>query len=345
MDEAAAVEAAKIAELAQKAATKSVLDNIDKQRKAELAALDERKRATQKHYDDILRIIDESERGRERQSIEAEAAKYRSATSEQGRKRLAELTEQLRKMDVEDNRRALQDERDDKLSALDQQKRDIDAWYADLKTAADMFNGDMITMYQLTEDERFKAFTTTNEAIKSEMLRFQSEMSTLMSSSTAAPSGYAASTIAQMQANAKAWFTADAAGRQRLADENKRLGGSIGATLDSGTGKWFGADGLSLFHTGRDGASGRTFSAGDRLMPNELAAILREDEYVFTPGQIRSLIDGVGGRSGTNVTIERIVGVEMNDTTLEDEIDVRAIGRVGVDMAAEMARNNFTGGA
>ncbi|QNK54568.1 phage tail tape measure protein [Paenibacillus sp. PAMC21692] len=347
-DEASAKALADDAEKAAKATTKSVLDNIDAQRKAELAALDERKKAVQKYYDDILRIIDESERGRERQSIEAEAAKYRNATSEQGKKRYAELQEQLRKMDVEDNRRALQDERDDKLAALDQQKHDIDAWYGDLKTAAESFNGDMITLYQLTEDERLKAFVSTNAEIKAEMLRFQTEMAAITAKQSAAASvtdPLKASTIAQMKANAAAWHTATPEVKALLSADNQRLGTSIGANYDGSSGKWFGSDGASLFHTGRDGLTGRTFNAGNMLMPDEITAILRRDEYVFTPGQLRSLIDGAGSGGGTNVTIERIVGVEMNDTTLEDEIDVRAIGRVGVDMATEMARNNFTGGA
>ncbi|MFF2887852.1 hypothetical protein, partial [Paenibacillus sp. NPDC057967] len=100
-------------------------------------------------------------------------------------------------------------------------------------------------------------------------------------------------------------------------------------------------DGAPLFHTG--GIVGqRSFSAGDMLMPDEITAILRQGEVVLTPQQIAGI---VGGRSGgTTVNIEKLVGVEMNDTTLEDEIDVRAIGRTGVDMATEMARNQFMGG-
>ncbi|MHA7962882.1 phage tail tape measure protein [Paenibacillus sp. CAU 1782] len=351
-DERAAKEAADTAEKAAKASTKSFLDNIEKQRKAELSALDKRKADTKKHYDDILKIIDNAERGRERKSIVDEMEKYRFATSEKGRKRFEELQEQLRKMDVEDNKDALKQERDDKLAALDQQKADIDAWYNDLKSAAESFNGDMISLYQLTEDERLKAFIETNAEIKAEMTRFQAEMATITGQQVAAAAvvdPYQAAIAAQMKANSAAWKTYQSEGNTAamagVAAENKRLGAEIGGTYDSRTGRWFGADGLPLFHTGRDGLTGRTFNAGDMLMPDEVAAILRRDEYVFTPGQLRSLIDGAGRSGGTTVNIERIVGVEMNDTTLEDEIDVRAIGRVGVDMAAEMARNNYTGGA
>jgi len=347
MDEQTAIEAAKNIEAAQKETTKASHDAISKQRDAELAALDERKRATQKYYDDLLRIINESERGRERKAIEEEATKYRNATSEKGKKRYAELMEELRKMDVEDSKQALQDERDAKLAAYDEQKRDIDAWYNDLKAAADAFNGNMIALYQLTEDKRLAAFVSTNSAIKAEMQRFMSEMEALNNASIAANSvvdPFTASTSVQMEANAKAWHTADAAGKERLATENLKLGASIGATKDSATGKWYGADGTQLFHEGRNGVTGGTFSAGDMLMPDEITAILRDNEYVFTPGQLRSLLDGVGGRGGGNTYIEKVVGMEVNDAVIEDEIDMRALGRTGADMAAEMARNNYTGG-
>lgn len=324
----------------QKEYVKESLKAIEAQKKAELAALDEKKRATQKYYDDLLRQIDDGERGRERADIEAEAEKYRYATSERGKKHYAELLEQLRKMDVEDTKRALEDERDAKLDALDEQKADIESWYDDIKAAADNFNGDMIRMYELTEDARFKAFTTTNQKIIAEMAKFQSEMASLQSS--AASVGNSA-VIAQMSANAKAWKSADAATRAFLEAENQRLGASIGATYDSGKGTWKGADGAPLFHTGGIVGQGN-FSDGTRLMPDEITAILRRDEYVFTPGQLQSLLDARGGGAGTVVHVAKMVGVEIGEATMEDEIDLRAYERTGGDLVAGIIRNQFTGG-
>jgi len=322
----------------QKEYVKESLKAIEAQKKAELAALDEKKKATQKYYDDLLRNIDDGERNKERAEIEAEAEKYRYATSERGQKYYAELLEQLRKMDVEDTKRAIEDERDAKLDGLDEQKADIESWYSDIKAAADAFNGDMIRLYELTDDARLQSFVTTNAAIKAEMARFQSEMASLAAS---APSGNSG-TIAQMQANSKAWHTADAAGKAKLAAENQALGQSLGASYSNG--KWS-LDGTPLFHSGRDGATGRTFSVSDRLMPDELTAILRDDEYVFTPGQLQSLLDTKSGaNTGTVVNVEKVVGLEIGEATMEDEIDMRALGRTGNDLAADIVRNKFTRG-
>jgi hypothetical protein len=323
----------------------TVIKSIEAQKKAELKALDERRKAINDFYDEQADKVDDGERQRERADLVAEIAKYQAATSEKGRRQLADLQEKLRKMDIDDQRRALEDERDEKLAALDEQKADIESWYDELKTLLDDYNGDFIKIYQQTEDERFKAFTSTNAAILAELETFKSEYESIMSGVGA---GTTASVVAQMAANAKAWHTADAAGRTRLADENKSLGASIGARYDGSSGKWFGVDGLPMFHTGRDGATGRTFSAGDMLMPDEIASILRRDEYVFTPGQLRSLINGASsGVSGGNTFIERQVIMEVNDPTFEDSIDARALGRTAADTAAaELRRAGYqaTGG-
>lgn len=336
--------AAQDADKRAKDSATAVIKAIDAQKKAELKALDERRKAIRDFYDDQAEMIDDGERQRERADLVTEIAKYQAATSEKGRRHLADLQEKLRKMDIDDQRRALEDERGEKLAALDEQKADIEAWYDELKTLLDDYNGDFIKIYQQTEDERFKAFTSTNAAILAELETFKSDYESIMSGVGA---GTTASVVAQMAANAKAWHTADAAGRARLADENKSLGASIGARYDGSSGKWFGMDGLPMFHTGRDGVTGRTFSAGNVLMPDEIASILRRDEYVFTPGQLRSLIDGAGGVSGGNTYIDRQVIMEVNDPTFEDAIDARALGRTAADTAAaELRRAGYqaTGG-
>lgn len=325
-----------------------VIKAIDKQKKAELDAIDERRKAIREMYEEQADLIDDGERLRERADLVSEIARYQAATSEQGRRHLAELRERLRKMDLDDQRRALDDERDEKLAALDEQQSDIESWYEETRALLDEYNGDFIKIYQQTEDERYKAFTTTNESILAELERFKTEYESVMSG---IGSGKTASVVAQMAANAKAWHDAKVAGdttaMATAANDNKALGASIGATYNSGLGRWFGEGGTPLFHTGRDGDTGRTFNAGDILMPDEITAILRRDEYVFTPGQLRSLIDGAGGRGGGDVYhIERVVGLEMNDARIEDEIDLRALGRAGADAAAEMRRSGFqtTGG-
>lgn len=321
----------------QKDAVKETLKAIDTQKKAELDALDKRKKAVQDYYDTLLNGIDDNERGRERALLEAEADKYRAATSDKGKAHYADVMEQLRKMDVEDQKTALEDERDTKLDALEQQKDDVESWYDDMKDALDTFNGDMIALYELLDDARLKSFVDTNATIKAEMKRFQAEMAALSASAPTSDSG----TISQMSANAKAWKTADASGKAALSAENQTLGKSIGATYTSGSGKWTDSNGIPLFHRGGIVGQGN-FSMGDRLMPDELTAILRQGEVVLTPAQIEGLVGGRSG-GGTTVNIEKVVGLEMNDTVMEDEIDLRAVGRTADDMVTQLSRNNFTG--
>ncbi len=340
-DEQAAKEAAQNAEKSTKELTKSVIDSIDKQRKAELEGLEVRKKATKDHYDDLLRIVDEYERGRDRKKIEEEAEKYRFATSEKGRKRYEELQEQLRKMDVEDNKKALAAERDDKLAALDRQKADIDSWYSDLKATIEDFNGDFISIYQTTEDERFAAFVETNAKIKAEMERFKSEMASITAAAAPAIDPYQQSLVYQMQANSNAWKSADAAGKQRLAAENQRLGTQVGATYNSGEGRWY-KDSVPLYHTG--GIAGeQPFSVGQMLMPDELTAILRRGEVVLTPEQITQLVGGRAAAAGT-VHIETLVGMQVNEPTIEDNVDLNAYGRNAGEATAEMLRRAIIGG-
>lgn len=346
-DEKAAKEAADAAVKRTKEYTSTFIDAIDKQRKAELEALDKRKDAVKKHYDDILKIMDNAERGRDRQNIVDEMELYRDATSEKGQKRFLELQEQLRKHDLEDTKKALQDERDQKLSALDQEKKDIESWYSDLKEKIDNFNGDFVAIYQATEDERFKAFVSTNEKIKMEMENFKKEMQAIeastASSAPAVSDLFKQSTIYQMQANSAAWHQVDPAAQKRLAEENQKLGASIGANYKNGA--WY-LNGLPLYHTG--GKAGEyNFSSGDRLLPDEVRAVLNTGEWVFTQNQVNDLAAAAsGGGKGTtiqnNFQVNKIM--DVHNPVFEDGIDLRAFGRDTGSEAAEMLRQELTKG-
>ncbi|RJE90672.1 phage tail tape measure protein [Paenibacillus sp. 1011MAR3C5] len=330
LDEAAAKDAVEAAKKEQSELTKSFLDQIDKRRKAELDALDEQRRKTEEHYDNLLRGIDESERGRERQSIEEEAEKYKFASSEKGQKRYKELQEQLRKMNIEDSKRALQEERDNKLAEFEKQKKDIESWYADLKIAAETFSGDIGPIYQLMEDNRLSAFRNTNKTLLAEADQFQKDLSAKYGAVVQAQSGPSPSEladIAQMEANSKAWHTEGKDQKQKLSDSNKELGEKLGAHYNSKEGKWY-KDGVKLFHTG--GIAGvSNFSAGNMLMPDEIAAILRAGEVILTPQQITDLV--MKREAGE----ERIVHhnyygplIENNgDVRLEDQADINSYHR------------------
>ena len=345
-------EAAKEREKRQKDVTKSVLDEIEKAKRAELDALDERRREIQKFYDYQLEAIDDSERLRERNKLIEEMEKYRFATSEKGQKHFQELQEKLRQMDVEDQKRSLEKQREQELEALDQRKRDIESWYDDLRNLLEDYSGDAIGIYQMIEDERFKAFVTTNEKIKAELESLAKTYASVMSGVAVqgqiqqpAAGTNEASIIAQMYANSMQWPSASPEKRRELEAANQVLGAMIGATYVPHEGRWY-KDGKPLYHTGGI-ADMMTFRAAHTLMPNEIEAILRRGEVTLTEAQIGTLVAAVSGAAGAGkptIHIEKVVGVEMNDVVLEDEIDLRAYERTGGSEAAEILRRQFIGG-
>ncbi|REK68005.1 MAG: hypothetical protein C6P35_03280 [Cohnella sp.] len=357
MAQKAEEEAAKEREKRIKDVTDSTLKAIEKQKKAELDALDERRKEIQKFYDDQLKSIDDSERLKKRNDLIAEMEKYRYATSEKGQKHFLELQEKLRQMDIEDQKDALEEERDQRLEELDKQKNDIETWYDDLREATSDFTGDLTALYKLADDERLKSFVTTNEKIKAEMATLQRELAsyasympsvTAPSSSSGSVAGIGtgasaintAAVIAQMQANSAAWKTASASERARLEAENKALGASLGAAFDPKTGRWTKSDGTPLYHTGRDGVTGLNFRSPYELMPDEINAIIKNNEYVFTPEQVKSLVSATS--TGATINIEKFM--EVNDPVFEDNIDLRAFGRETGNEAAEILRKQLTGG-
>jgi TP901 family phage tail tape measure protein len=331
-------EAAKEREKISKETTKKALDAIDKAKKSELAALDVRRKAIQKFYDDQNAIIDDSERMKDRNEIVAEMEKYRYATSEKGQKTFLELQEKLRLHDLEDQKRNLTKERDQKLEALDKEKSNIDSWYDELKEATSDLTGDLTKLYKLADDERLKSFVETNAKIKEEMVKLQAELSA--NSIASGSGGNAPSVVAQMMANSNAFPSASAAEKKRLEADNERLGASIGATKNASQGKWYKADGTPLYHTG--GIAGEmNFRSGDMLMPDEISAVLKRGEPILTPQQIGSLVSA-GGGPGATITIEKFM--EVNDPRFEDGIDLRSFGRETGGEAAEMLRKQMAGG-
>ena len=330
--------------------TRATLIAIEKQKKAELDALDERRKAIQKFYDEQLEEIDDSERLRERNELIAEMEKYRYATSERGQKHFLELQERLREMDVEDQKRSLQKQRDQEIEALDRRKADIESWYDDLREATQEFTGDLTTLYKLADDERLASFITTNQRIKEEMAKLTADLAALSGGYGTVSPGSAAGTttgtqtisiIQQMQANSAAWHSATPAERQRLQVENQRLAAMIGATFNTRDGRWY-KDGVPLYHTG--GIAGMmNFRSPDILLPDEIAAILRVGEVTLTDRQIGSLVDALTGRGGGgNVYIEKMY--EINDPVFEDGIDLRTFERESGNTAAEVLRKKLAGG-
>jgi len=324
-------EAAKEREKLRKDDTKRALDAIDKAKKSELSALDERRKAINKFYADQVETIDDSERLKERNELVAEMEKYRYATSEKGQKTFLDLQEKLRLMDVEDQKRNLTKERDQQLEQLDKKKQDIETWYDELKEATNDLTTDLTKLYKLADDERLKSFVDTNTKIMEEMTRLKSSMAGVAVNDT--------SVIAQMMANSAGWGGASPEEKKRLEQANTDLGTSMGWTRKN-DGHWYKPDGSLVYHTG--GIAGEmNFRSSQMLMPDEIQAVLKRGEPVLTPQQIGSL---VGAKSGGSTVIEKIVGVEMHDVAIEDSIDLRSYERSGGNEAAEILRKQLTGG-
>ena len=87
--------------------------------------------------------------------------------------------------------------------------------------------------------------------------------------------------------------------------------------------------------------SGLNFRSDEMLMPDEIGAIIRDTEYVFTPEQTKSLIDASSSQ-GAVIHIEKFM--EVNDPVFEDGIDLQTFGSETGDQAAEILRKKITGG-
>lgn len=342
-DQKAQEQAAKDQEKRTKDLLKSTTDAIDKAKKAELDALDKRRKAIQKFYDDQKEAIDDSERLKERNDLIAQAEKYRFATSEKGQKTFQELQEKLREMDVEDSKRNLDKQRDHQLDSLDRQKDDIESWYDDMRSATSDFTGDMTVLYKLADDERLKSFVQTNDKIKSEMSRFKSDMAAINAATSANAMQSELTNMERMQANSIAWGSASPSEKAMLSADSKAIGESMGWHREESTGIWYKPDGTRAFHTGGIAGQGN-FRSEDGLMPDELRAILQVGEVTLTEKQVGVLVSAASGGGKPSIVVEKLVGVEMHDTVIEDEIDMNAIGKNGADSASEIIRKQLTGG-
>jgi len=124
------------------------------------------------------------------------------------------------------------------------------------------------------------------------------------------------SVVAQMMYNSSLWSQANDAGKSMLHDTNEKLGESIGASYDSGSGTWKDSDGNRIFHNG--GFVGRY--AGK----NEVVAKLLEGEYVISNNTLDRLSNALpqtlsGGTNETtssqsvNIHIDKIEADNFND--------------------------------
>ncbi|WP_308637723.1 hypothetical protein [Paenibacillus silvisoli] len=292
--------------------TNVALDAIAKEEKAELDALDERRKEIDRYYDDKKEAIDDSERVLERKELITELEKYRLATSEQGRAKYKELQDKLRKMDNEDEKRKLDKERQERLDALDQQKADIESWYDDLKAVFEEFSGEMTPLYQLLEDERYKAFTTTNEKIRADLAQLASDYAMISGGSAPASAANASSPANQSSSGLKRFKETLASGAVWTPEAGGYvLNGEVVRTEPA------------YYHTG--GIAGQApFRLGDMLMPDEISSILQVGEVTMTPKQVGHLIGEAQQAASVVNNYNAPLIQHSGDVRLEDEADIRS---------------------
>lgn len=113
-----------------------------------------------------------------------------------------------------------------------------------------------------------------------------------------------ANAIAAMKVNSQKWHSADAAERQRLADENQRIGRQMGFTYDSATGTWW-ENGVRLYDRG-----GILNGMGGIKATNE-------DEAILGPDTTRKLVSQKGSEAvdGLAALIDKMTNSALFGTT------------------------------
>lgn len=107
-----------------------------------------------------------------------------------------------------------------------------------------------------------------------------------------------------MRSNSTKWLTADETERQRLHDENVKIGESMGWTYDPATGKWYYYDAsgkkVPVYHSG--GIVG-----GVGTKPTEELAKLLKGELVITPPQAKMIMDRVTNNNNSQVVSPTVI--------------------------------------
>ncbi len=316
--------------------TRKQISSIEESRREELKAIDERRRASSTYYDDRIRDIDRliskerelySDEDYETQlaKLQTRADLLSTAVGPEGIRERKEILEQIERMkrehsrdlrirELEGAKQSLQDEKRIRDESFDREKADVQAKYDTLKSAFNDFKDDISVIENVIRDLRISSNNEANRQILSDLDRFVSEYKSKMTEIR----------NAQMQANSAAWHNASDDDRLRLSEENLRLGQMQGWTRKV-DGHWYDQNGFRVYHTGKDAHSLGTFSYANKLLPDEIMAILRRDEYVFTPHQLSSLLTSVRGKEDNKPNIINHIDMSVSDVVLEDKADIQTL--------------------
>lgn len=176
---------------------------LDESLKAELDAIEKRKKAYVDAQNEKIKAIDNLIAKEQELNVdedyETELAKklarqqeLSTAVSPEGRKALADITEEiermqlersreLRKRDLEDQKQKLVNEKDERERAFDQERQETEARYDALKLAFEEHKDDVEFLSNAIKDFRVGANESANEQILSDLDRFVAEYNAKLS--------------------------------------------------------------------------------------------------------------------------------------------------------------------
>lgn len=313
--------------------------NIDVALKADLAAIEERKRAYVAEVDEKIAAIDaliakeaeyNSDADYETQRSEklARIDELSSAVGPEGIQEREDLLKEvarmelehereLRKRDLESQKAALQDEKDARNTAFDEEKSATQRQYDALNDAFENHADDVKFIEAAIAEFRTNANAEANATILASLDSFVTEYNAKMATlNTGIPSAGTNGDLAEYNANKDAWDAAKAKGdtaeMARLTARNEELRKLYG--IDKDTGK------LQQFATG-----GVVQGAAGSAVP----VIAHAGEMILNPEQIgnvfRMIAAGPTDTVAAPTQVVNHIDMSVNDVTLADKADTEML--------------------
>ncbi|WP_405153125.1 phage tail tape measure protein [Paenibacillus sp. FSL K6-0108] len=310
---------------------------VDSAKKAELDAIEERKKAYVSAQDEKIAAIDaliakeaeyNSDADYETQLAEKNARidLLGSAVSPEGIQEREDLIKErdrmileherdLRKRELESQKTALQDEKDERTAAFDDEKTQVEAKYDALKSAFESYSDDIKVIESAISEFRKNANAAANADILAQLDRFVSDYNATLAT-LAAPVGGENADLAEYNANKDAWTAAksrgDTAEMARLSARNDELRKLYGIEKDTGK--------LQAFATG-----GIVQGAAGSAVP----VIAHAGEMILNDAQIgnlfRMIADGPSDSVAAPTQVVNHIDMSVNDVTLTDKADTETL--------------------
>ena len=172
---------------------------------------------------------------------------------------------------LEEQRKAMEEQQ--KENILNQMYSNSEAWHdATSEEQERLHNENLIlgSSLGLTFDSSSGSwFNSEGENVYTIKNKTQTSTSNLTSVGALDPVITSKEIVSQMQANSEAWHNASESEKERLHEENKRLGNVLGASFDSSTGTWSNSNG-SVLYTVSSSSNKTTTSSGSKSSSSTL---------------------------------------------------------------------------